>query len=101
MVFNSATVHRLAPQAPGVYGLSNAREWVHIGQSDNIQESLLSHLTEQGTELASLKPSGFTFEICYGDARSMRQQRLITELRPAVQHRTRPAPSAMRGSVRR
>lgn len=101
MVFNTATIHREAPASPGVYGLSNSREWLYVGQSDNLRESLAAHLVEQGTELASLKPSGFTFEECYGDERSTRQERLIAELKPAVRQRIRPAPGTMRGSSRR
>jgi len=101
IVFNAATIHRVAPNSPGVYGLSNSREWLYIGQSDNIRESLLQHLNEQATELASLKPSGFTFEICYGNDRATRQQRLTSELNPKVFQRGRIAPSSMRGSSRR
>ena len=101
IVFNAATIQREAPASPGVYGLSNSREWLYVGQSDNIRESLLAQLVEQGTELASLHPTGFTFEVCYGDERSTRQLRLIAELSPAVHQRVRPAASSRRGSSRR
>ncbi len=101
IVFNAATIQRVAPDSPGVYGLSNSREWLYIGQSDNIRESLGMHLSEQGTELALLTPTGFTFEVCYGDDRSTRQQRLIAEMHPKVHSQNRPAPSSMRGSTRR
>jgi hypothetical protein len=30
-----ASVRANAPAASGIYGLSNAREWVYIGETDN------------------------------------------------------------------
>ena len=31
-----------APAASGIYGASNAREWIYIGETDNIQASRLN-----------------------------------------------------------
>jgi hypothetical protein len=67
---------------PGVYGLSNAREWVYVGDADDIRAALLGHLREVNTILKSRAPTGFTFEICHPSQRAARVSRLVTELAP-------------------
>lgn len=67
---------------PGVYGLSNAREWVFVGIADDIRTALLVHLREANTTLKSRAPTGFTFEICHPSQRAARAIRLVTELSP-------------------
>ncbi len=67
---------------PGVYGLSNAREWVFVGAADDIRAALLGHLQEGDTTLKSRVPTGFTFEICHPSHRAARVSRLVTELSP-------------------
>jgi hypothetical protein len=67
----------------GVYGISNAREWIYIGESDNIQGSLLTHLQELRTALMKREPTGFVFEVCDPASRSSRQDRLVVEYGPA------------------
>jgi hypothetical protein len=75
---------------PGVYGLSNSREWVFVGVADDIRAALLIHLQEGNTTLKSRAPTGFTFEICHPSQRLARASRLMTELSPVCN----------RGSVR-
>lgn len=67
---------------PGVYGLSNAREWVFVGVTDDIRATLLGHLQENNTPLRSRVPTGFTFEICHPSQGAARVSRLVTELAP-------------------
>jgi hypothetical protein len=67
---------------PGVYGLSNAREWVFVGVADDIRSALLGHLQEGNTPLRSRAPTGFTFEICHPSQSAARVSRLVTELSP-------------------
>lgn len=74
-----------APAAPGVYGLSNAKEWIFIGQADNIQATLLEHL--HGPAASGAQATGFVFEVCSGARRSIRQQRLILEYSPCGNRR--------------
>lgn len=76
------SVRANAPAAPGIYGVTNSREWLYIGQSDNIQASLLGHLLEYDSVLMKEHPTGFVFEICDPAARSARQDRLIFEYGP-------------------
>lgn len=72
-----------APAVPGVYGISNAREWVYIGQSDNIRDALLTYLSDSNPALIAQEPVGFVYETCGGFTRTTRQERLIFEYRPA------------------
>jgi hypothetical protein len=67
---------------PGVYGLSNAREWVFVGGTGDIRAALLGHLQEGNTTLKSRAPTGFTFEICHPSQMAARVSRLVTELSP-------------------
>ena len=75
-------VQRYAPMAPGIYGMSNAREWVYIGQSENIQVALLEHLRVLDTAVLKWEPTGFVFEACTGAERQSRQNSLILEYSP-------------------
>lgn len=81
--FTSDSVHMYAPILSGVYGISNAREWIYIGETDNIQGSLLTHLQEDRTALMKREPTGFVFEICERAQRASRQDRLVVEYGPA------------------
>ncbi len=79
--FSALSIRQHAPAYSGVYGLSNARGWVYIGESDNIRESLLAHLPSAGDA------TGFVFEICEPAVRAQRQGRLIQEYQPARNRR--------------
>ena len=80
--FTNDAVQTYAPVMSGVYGISNAREWIYIGETDNIQSSLLNHLHETNTSLTKLGPTGFVFEVCDHSQRSSRQDRLVSEYGP-------------------
>ena len=79
--FNAATVRSFAPAQSGIYGLSNARNWLVIAESDNIQQSLLEHLSD-GATVQSL-PTGFIFETCDPASRAQRHRRLTNEYHPS------------------
>jgi len=102
-------VNAHAPTASGVYGLSNSREWVYIGETDNIRGTLLSHLQELDTSIVKRHPTGFAFELCDQPSRPARQDRLVREYEPicnrhlswcAVVSESEPRTSANRVSVR-
>lgn len=84
--FTDSSVRDHAPRLSGVYGVSNAAEWIYIGESDNIQESLLEHLREVSTPLLARRPTGFVFEISECAKRAARQNRLVREYEPAFNH---------------
>ena len=81
--FSPVSVQKNAPRLPGVYGLSNAKEWIYVGASGNIQAALQAHLREINTTLKSYSPTGFTFEICDPGYQAARESRLVDELSPA------------------
>lgn len=85
--FTSGSVRCYAPMAPGVYGISNAREWIYIGQADGIQAALLDHLEGLNMALLRCVPTGFVFEICSGSQRQVRQDRLVQEYGPILSQR--------------
>ena len=80
--FTSISVRKNAPQSSGVYGLSNGREWVFIGEADDIRARLLEHLEETATALANRRPTGFTFEECSPSSRVSRQDALVRQFAP-------------------
>jgi hypothetical protein len=71
-----------APDISGVYGISNAHEWIFIGAADSIRGALLQHLRDVGASLMQREPSGFVFEACDGAHRPGRQTRLVNEYEP-------------------
>ena len=80
--FTPVSVRANAPTASGIYGISNAREWIYIGESDNIQASLLHNLQRGSSALLKRLPTGFVFELCDAADRRVRQDRLIQEYEP-------------------
>jgi hypothetical protein len=85
--FTPASVQNNAPEASGVYGLSNAIEWVLIGETSNIRARLMEHLTETDTAIANRQPTGFAFEICPPSERFRRQGALVRQLKPVCNRR--------------
>ena len=87
--FSLVSVQKNAPASSGVYGLSNAQEWILVGETDNIKATLLEHL--RGTHTVPLErvPTGFTFELRAFYERVARQDRLILELQPVHKRRGR------------
>lgn len=80
-------VQTYAPPAPGLYGLSNAREWIYIGETDNIQCTLLGHLQDTDTSVMKRQPKGFVFKVCDQASRPIRQNRLVLEYEPICNRR--------------
>ncbi len=78
-----SSVREHAPARSGVYGISNAREWILINETDNIQAALLHHLSEADPGMRQWLPTGFVFEVCDYARRQDRQERLVREYAPA------------------
>jgi hypothetical protein len=88
--FSASSVQTYVPSASGVYGISNAHEWILISESDDIKTALLAHLRELGTVLTKRQPTGFVFEVCDHPGRSARKDRLVQEYAPSCnRHRSR------------
>lgn len=88
--FKAAAIRREAPPSSGVYGLSNARGWIYVGETDDIQARLLEHLEETDTLLARGAPTGFSFELSPPGERVARQRQIVLELQPACNGASRP-----------
>ncbi|MGA3095873.1 MAG: hypothetical protein ABSF25_05420 [Bryobacteraceae bacterium] len=84
--FTVTSVLKNAPAASGVYGLSNAIEWIYVGESANLQGCLLTHLRGGDPALART-PTGFTYELSGSADRVARQNRLVRELDPVHNRR--------------
>ena len=82
-------VYAQAPTASGVYGISNAREWIYIGETDNIRGALLAHLQDSETSVMQRQPTGFVFEVCERSRRPARQDWLVLEYEPTCNRRGR------------
>lgn len=80
--FTLVSVEKNAPAASGVYGLSNNRQWIYVGETADIQAELLMHIRYPHEFLRDHSPSGFTYELSSAEHRIERQNRLIFELEP-------------------
>ena len=85
--FTSFSVRANAPAAPGIYGISNAREWIFIGETDNIQAALLQDLQGANSPLLQRSPTGFVFELCEPASRRSRHDELIRKYAPVCNRR--------------
>src|SRR5579862_7560995 len=81
--FTPEGVRTYAPQAPGLYGISNAREWIYIGHAGDIQRALLDCFQNARSPLMNKQPQGFVFEVCDEARWVNRQDRLVLEYEPA------------------
>jgi hypothetical protein len=86
--FTFNAMHTYAPRNSGVYGISNAREWIYIGETADILGALLAHVEGTRTAVMNHAPTGFVFEVCDSFKRAARQDRLVAEYSPACNRRT-------------
>lgn len=75
----SQSIWAYAPAGSGVFGISSANEWLYIGETDNIQLTLLSLLDRRQEQPKDQRVLGFVFELCDPHTRILRQQRLRLE----------------------
>jgi len=80
--FTRTSIGKNAPPAPGVYGLADARQWIYVGETGDIQAELLAHLQNPHAFLREHPPSGFTYELTAAGQRIERQNQLVLELEP-------------------
>ena len=72
-----------------MYGISNARQWIYIGEADNIRERLLEHVTEPSTEIRRYIPTGFSFEVCDSHTKAERHSPLVSQYDPVYNREAR------------
>ena len=81
--FTFEAVREKAPNASGVYRLYTPQQWVYIGESDDIRQSLFRLLNEPSESLTRFGPLSFSLELASAAERHALQQGLIAELEPA------------------
>ncbi|MBI2686606.1 MAG: hypothetical protein HYX27_09845 [Acidobacteria bacterium] len=86
-----AGIDAYAPSEAGIYGVSNASEWILIEGTDNLHASLRSLLQEFDAPGMDRRPTGFVFEISRVANWTSRRDQLILEYKP-----TRNAKAARR-----
>lgn len=96
-VFSAVTIEREAPEASGIYGISNSRRWLYIAETENIRASLMGYLADCVANSQDA-PTGFSFELSPPYSRTARRDRLIAELAP-LQNQNATALSRRRGPV--
>jgi hypothetical protein len=62
--FTHGSVQKYAPATPGIYGISNAREWIYIGETDGIQHALLGLFEDARAPVMKREPTGFVYQLC-------------------------------------
>ena len=72
-----------APNASGVYTIYTSQRWVHVGESDDIRQSLFRQLNDPPACMARYGPLSFSFETVPTGERVARQQALVAALMPA------------------
>lgn len=80
--FTGISIGNNAPRASGVYGLADARGWIYVGETSDIQGELLALLERPHSFLREHPPSGFTYELRDPGQRIGRQNELVLELEP-------------------
>jgi len=80
-VFTAVTIQRDAPEASGVYGVSNSQRWLYIAETENIRASLMGYLADCAANSKD-SPAGFSFELSSAYSRTARRDHLIAELAP-------------------
>jgi len=83
--FNRDEISACAPAVSGVYGLYNRNYQLLIGESENIQESLLRHLNDAELRSRRHRPTDFSFETCLAKLRKQKAIELIESFRPILQ----------------
>jgi len=76
------SVNKNGPAASGVYGLSDASQWIYVGETANIHAELFQHLQHPDMFLKGHSPSGFTYELSSQEHRAERRNQLVSELQP-------------------
>jgi hypothetical protein len=77
--FDRTSILADAPSKSGVYAIYNGAQFIYVGEGQDIQARLMSHLTENAC-IARKQPTGFQFELSTANLRVARQDALIAEL---------------------
>ena len=79
-----------APAESGIYAIQTARQWLYVGETDDIRQDLFRHLNHPTPCMRRAGPLVFSVEAIASPERRARQQALIVRLAPLCQRRTPP-----------
>jgi hypothetical protein len=82
-VFTHRAVAENAPKASGVYVIFNSKRWVHVGESDDIQESLYRLLNEPNPCIQRFSPLSFSFAPLPAADRGAQLELMVAARNPA------------------
>jgi excinuclease UvrABC nuclease subunit len=91
--FDRHTITTVVDHSPGIYVLWNAEQWIYVGESQDLRESLLTHLNGGDPRIAARSPGAFGFELHRSrEGAAARCHELVRALEPLcnVTHRTVP-----------
>jgi hypothetical protein len=83
--FGYRAVQDKAPNTSGVYTIYTSQQWLYVGESGDVQESLFGHLNRPSACMARAGALSFSFEVVPPLERVTRQQALVTALAPTCQ----------------
>src|SRR5687768_11165786 len=81
--FTHRAVTDNAPKASGVYCIFTAKRWVHLGESDDVRQSLFDHLNDPAVCLQESEPLSFSFALLPAAERSAALAELMAARPPA------------------
>jgi hypothetical protein len=87
--FTHRAVIEKAPKTSGVYCIFTSKRWIHVGEADDIQQNLFSHLNEPSVCLRRFRPRSFSFELISLVERPAVLSALIAARNPACTLRMR------------
>jgi hypothetical protein len=96
--WSESSIKQKAPQASGVYAIYN-RAWIYVGESNNIQTTLLEHWNGDNACITTAVPTGFVYEVCNQADRVRRQVALIIRFRPRCNQLTATAGLSVNAGV--
>lgn len=85
--FTAISIQNNAPDCSGVYGLSNSREWIFVGEANNIRAALMDYLRQVNASDTDRRPTGFSYEMAPPNKRVARKNALVRELTPSLANR--------------
>ena len=79
--FTKASITANAPKASGVYAILNAQKWIYVGESGDLQASLLGHYAGDNRCIVLHRPTAFQVEPCNAQQRVVIQDALVLQLK--------------------
>src|SRR5271170_1478185 len=76
----TASVRAHVPKSSGVYGIFSGIQWIYVGECSDIQQRLLSHISDTEPGIKRYGPTGFSFELQSDVSRAARRDTLSGEL---------------------